>query len=110
MGADNALDVAQSDGGRLTAAVASTPAAARLRAHFRSDAAQLAKNGPAPATDALVLPGVVAQSIYVGQGYRYRVRSNDADVWVHAHDRIAEGTPATVVVPRDSVLLFPAQA
>jgi ABC-type Fe3+/spermidine/putrescine transport system ATPase subunit len=110
MGADNALDVAQSDGGRLTAAVAATPAAARLRAHFRSDAAQLATNGPAPATDALVLPGVVAQSIYVGQGYRYRVRSNDADVWVHAHDRIAEGTPATVVVPRDSVLLFPAQA
>jgi hypothetical protein len=29
---------------------------------------------------------------------------------VHAHDRIAEGTPATVVVPRESVLLFPAQA
>jgi hypothetical protein len=55
----------------------------------------------------LVLTGVVAQSVYVGQGYRYRVRTDDADIWVHASERVAEGTPTCVVVPRDALLLFP---
>jgi hypothetical protein len=49
----------------------------------------------------------VAQSVYVGQGYRYRVRTDDADIWVHASERVAEGTPTCVVVPRDALLLFP---
>ena len=107
MGADNALDLAQSEGGVLTAAVAGTPAAARMRAHFRSDAARLAMQSSGHAPDALVLAGVVAQSVYVGHGYRYRVRTDDAEVWVHAPERIAEGTAATVVVPREALLLFP---
>ncbi|HTP97919.1 MAG TPA: ABC transporter ATP-binding protein [Casimicrobiaceae bacterium] len=107
MGADNALDIAQVDGGALTAAVSGTPAAARLRAHFRSDAASLATGDTGHAPDALVLSGVVAQSVYVGHGYRYRVRTDDAEVWVHAPERIAEGTAATVVVPRAALLLFP---
>jgi ABC-type Fe3+/spermidine/putrescine transport system ATPase subunit len=107
MGADNALDIAQAEGGALTAAFSGTPAAARRRAHFRSDAAKLATGSTGHAPDALVLSGVVAQSVYVGHGYRYRVRTDDAEVWVHAPERIAEGTAATVVVPREALLLFP---
>ena len=51
--------------------------------------------------------GVVAQSVYVGHGYRYRVRTDEAEVWVQAPERVAEGTAATVVVPREALLLFP---
>ena len=107
MGADNALDLTHAEGGALTAAVAGTPAAARMRAHFRSDAATLASGTSGHAPDALVLAGVVAQSVYVGHGYRYRVRTDDAEVWVQAPERIPEGTAATVVVPRTALLLFP---
>ena len=107
MGADNALDLTRAEGGALRAAVAGTPAAARLRAHFRSDAAMLASGTSGHAPDALVLAGVVAQSVYVGHGYRYRVRTDDAEVWVQAPERIPEGTAATVVVPRTALLLFP---
>ena len=109
MGADNALDLVLADGGALVAAVAGTPAAERLRAHFRSDAAQLAMHAGGHAADALVLPGVVAQSVYVGHGYRYRVRTDDAEVWVQAPERVAEGTAANVVVPREALLLFPSR-
>jgi len=91
----------------LRAAASSTPAAARMRAHFRSDAAKLAQSASGHASDALVLAGTVAQSVYVGHGYRYRVRTDDAEVWVQAPERIAEGTAATVVVPRAALLLFP---
>jgi ABC-type Fe3+/spermidine/putrescine transport system ATPase subunit len=107
MGADNALDLMHTAGGTLAAAVAGTPAAARLRAHFRSDAATLAMHGTGHAADALLLAGIVAQSVYVGHGYRYRVRTDDAEVWVQAPERVAEGTAATVVVPREALLLFP---
>ena len=62
-----------------------------------------------PAADALSLPGVVAQAVYVGQGYRYRVRAGGAEVWVHAPERVAEGTAACVVVPREALMLFPAR-
>jgi putative spermidine/putrescine transport system ATP-binding protein len=107
MGADNALDVTRTEGGALTAAVAGTPAAERMRAHFRSDAARLSFLAPGPADDALIVAGVVAQSVYVGHGYRYRVRTDGATVWVQASEQIAEGTATAVVVPRASLLLFP---
>ena len=110
MGADNALDLVQVEGGALVAAVAGTPAAERLRAHFRSDTAQLAMHAGGHAADALVLPGVVAQSVYVGHGYRYRVRTDDAEVWVQAPERVAEGTAANVVVPREALMLFPSRS
>ena len=48
--------------------------------------------------------------IYVGQGWRYRVRAAGADIWVHASERMAEGTAASVVVPREALLLFPTVA
>ena len=110
MGADNALDLMHAPNGSLAAAVAGTAAAARLRAHFRSDAAKLATEATGHPSDALLLSGVVAQSVYVGHGYRYRVRTDDADVWVQAPQRVAEGTAATVVVPRDALLLFPGES
>lgn len=110
MGADNALDVAQSGTGELSPALDETPAAARRRAHFRSDSAQLAMVSTGHAPDALVLPGIVAQSVYVGHGYRYRVRTESAELWVEAQQRVAEGTMAAVVVPRTALLLFPREA
>jgi putative spermidine/putrescine transport system ATP-binding protein len=109
MGADNALDVSRTGDGALTAVGNGTSQDQRLRVHFRSDAARLAPAGVGrtPASGDLVLSGVVAQSVYVGQGFRYRVRTDDADIWVHASERVAEGTPTSVVVPRDALLLFP---
>jgi hypothetical protein len=106
MGADNALDVVGTASGAIAAANGDAGTGPRLRAHFRSDAARLAPASAASA-DALVIIGVIAQSIYVGQGYRYRVRAAGADIWVHAPERVAEGTAASVVVPREALLLFP---
>jgi ABC-type Fe3+/spermidine/putrescine transport system ATPase subunit len=110
MGADNALDVSLAGDGALKAIGLDTTPEQRIRVHFRSDSARLAPAAGitnAPALGDLVLTGVVAQSVYVGQGYRYRVRTDDADIWVHASERVAEGTPTCVVVPRDALLLFP---
>src|SRR5437867_306044 len=107
MGADNSVDLVATDDGAI-AASAPGRRGRRVRAHFRSDAARLAPSG-GPATNGadLVLDGVVAQSVYIGQGYRYRVRTDGAEIWVHAPERVAEGTPARVVVPREALLLFP---
>src|SRR5437660_3830315 len=110
MGADNALDVSLAGDGALKAIGLDATPEQRIRVHFRSDSARLAPAAgvtDAPALGDLVLTGVVAQSVYVGQGYRYRVRTDDADIWVHASERVAEGTPTCVVVPRDALLLFP---
>jgi putative spermidine/putrescine transport system ATP-binding protein len=104
MGADNAVDLIATDD-RLVAAGANERGR-RVRAHFRSDAARLAVSGAAANGSDLILDGVVAQSVYVGQGYRYRVRTDGAEVWVHAPERVAEGTAARVVVPRSALLLF----
>ena len=106
MGADNALDVVGTTSGAYAAANGAEAGGPRLRAHFRSDAARLAPAAEATG-EALVIAGVIAQAIYVGQGYRYRVRAAGADIWVHAPERVAEGTAASVVVPRDALLLFP---
>ena len=106
MGADNALDVMHASDGTLSPAVTGTPAAERLRAHFRSDAVRLAASASGSHQDVLVLNGVVSQSVYVGHGYRYRVRTDGADVWVNAPERFAEGSTACVLVPRDALLLF----
>ena len=108
MGADNALDLTRTSDGALVAASAATEGA-RIRAHFRSDAARLAPAPPSGSAD-LVLQGTVAQSVYVGQGYRYRVRTDGAEIWVHAPERVAEGSAACVVVPRNALLLFDSKA
>ena len=105
MGADNAVDLIATDD-RLIAAAGAGSRGRRVRAHFRSDAARLAASETAANGNDLVLDGVVAQSVYVGQGYRYRVRTDGAEIWVHAPERVAEGTAARVVVPRSALLLF----
>ena len=106
MGADNRLLLTESHDGRLLPRSASDAGRA-VQAHFRADAARLGNDAAHP-RDAVALPGVVEQVYYVGQGYRYRVRTADAQVWVHAPERLAEGTATSVVVPRDALLLFPA--
>src|SRR5215470_2939061 len=74
MGADNGLDLVERADGTLVAAAANG-AGRPVRGHFRGDAATLVSDGvPVPA-GALQLEGTVAQAFYVGQGYRYRIRT-----------------------------------
>jgi ABC-type Fe3+/spermidine/putrescine transport system ATPase subunit len=106
MGADNGLDLVERADGTL--APANGEAAGRtVRAHFRGDAARLVAGAEAGSADMLLLPGVVAQAFYVGQGYRYRVRAGGTEIWVHSPERMAEGTTACVAVPRAALMLFP---
>ena len=78
-----------------------------MTAHFRSDAARVDVDTVRAANGDLRIRGEVVQTLYVGQGYRYRVRTQGADVWAHAPQRIDEGSAVAVVVPRDALLLFP---
>jgi putative spermidine/putrescine transport system ATP-binding protein len=105
MGADNAVDVTRLANGTLTADAVDGE---RLRAHFRSDVAWIADDGARSTDGDLRLVGTVTQAIYVGQGYRYRVRTNGADVWANAEERMPEGAAVSVVVPRAALLLFSA--
>ena len=104
MGADNAIALTRATDGRLSAAA---NAGEPVTAHFRSDVARIDAPGGAAAASDLRLSGQVIQTLYVGQGYRYRVRTDGADVWAHASHRIDEGAPVAVVVPRDALLVFP---
>ena len=107
MGADNALDLMHTErrrAGRRGRRHAGGRAPARAFPQRRGAPGRRAGTRGA---DALVLDGVVSQTVYVGQGYRYRVRTDGADVWVNAAERYAEGTAACVVVPRAALLLFP---
>jgi ABC-type Fe3+/spermidine/putrescine transport system ATPase subunit len=109
MGADNAVAVARLADGALAVGHAGEP----LVAHFRSDAAQV-RSGAAPAGNGgageLRMHGTVAQALYMGQGWRYRVRAEEADVWGQGSERLAEGAPVTVCIPGDALLLFPRAA
>jgi len=109
MGADNAIAVIRLSDGALSA----DPAAAQgepLIARFRSDAAEVKRVPPAASDSNLRLAGRIVQTLYVGQGFRYRVHAEGADVWAHADERIEEGTPVSVIVPADALLLFPRAA
>jgi ABC-type Fe3+/spermidine/putrescine transport system ATPase subunit len=106
MGADNRLSLAMRADGSL-ALPAAVPGGRPVRAHFRADDATLVDAANDEDPDAVTLPGVVEQVYYVGQGYRYRVRTADGEVWAHAGERRSEGTPAAVVVPRARLLVFP---
>jgi len=105
MGADNAIELSRRPDGSL---VAGRGAGERVNAHFRSDNARVAAGGGAGTPDELHLPGTVTQAIYVGQGYRYRVRTEGAEVWAHAGERMPEGAAVAVVVPRSALLVFSA--
>ncbi|MBS0320081.1 MAG: ABC transporter ATP-binding protein [Proteobacteria bacterium] len=101
MGADNALDVV-AHGGGWTAAPPRTPGA--RRAHFRGDRASLGAAPPGAGT--LAFDGEVAQRIYLGNGFRYRVRGPHAEVWVDDPTARDEGSPVRVTVGADALLLF----
>ena len=108
MGADNGLDLVEHADGSLAADAGHAGGAGRaVRGYFRGDAAQLIPDTQSAPVDTLLLPGVVAQAFYVGQGYRYRVRTGGTEVWVHAPERMAEGTSARIAVPRAALMLFP---
>ena len=104
MGADNALAVAR-EGERWVAAregVASTS-----MAHFRGDRARLAASGSGEApAGALAVDGVIAQRIYLGNAFRYRIRAGRDEVWVEDEVARAEGDAVRVVVSPDALLLF----
>ena len=104
MGADNAIALTRRGDGTLVPGAGSGEP---VTAHFRSDVARIDASGGAAAAANLRLAGQVVQTLYVGQGYRYRVRTDGADVWAHASHRIDEGAAVAVVVPRDALLLFP---
>jgi ABC-type Fe3+/spermidine/putrescine transport system ATPase subunit len=106
MGADNAIALTRSSDGRLSTGRAGE-GGEPLTAHFRSDVARIESSATVAGASDLLLSGSVVQTLYVGQGYRYRVRTDGADVWAHAPQRIDEGAPVAVVVPRDALLLFP---
>lgn len=107
MGADNAIELARAGDGALRVHAASGNGGERLTAHFRSDAARVDAIHAHEANGDLRMEGRIVQTLYVGQGYRYRVRTHGADVWAHASQRIDEGTPVAVIVPRAALLLFP---
>jgi ABC-type Fe3+/spermidine/putrescine transport system ATPase subunit len=104
MGADNAIELTRDADGRLRSSRAN--GGEQVIAHFRSDVARIDASSSANDAD-LQLHGQIVQTLYVGQGYRYRVHTDGADVWAHANHRIDEGAPVAVVVPRDALLLFP---
>ena len=110
MGADNAIVLTRASDGTLRAATPNDAAGEAMTAHFRSDVARIDEAHAAGGATDLRLAGQVVQTLYVGQGYRYRVRTDGADVWAHASHRIDEGAPVAVVVPRDALLLFPRAA
>jgi putative spermidine/putrescine transport system ATP-binding protein len=107
MGADNAIEISRRPDGSLTAG---RDGGEPVRAHFRSDAARIASGDDRGAADDLRFSGTVAQALYVGQGYRYRVRTDGADVWAHAAERMPEGATVAIVVPRSALLIFSAAA
>jgi ABC-type Fe3+/spermidine/putrescine transport system ATPase subunit len=109
MGADNAIALTRRDDGTLSVNGRAAPGEP-VTAHFRSDVARIDAPGGVQGAAELRLSGEVVQTLYVGQGYRYRVRTDGADVWAHASHRIDEGAPVAVVVPRDALLLFPRAA
>jgi len=110
MGADNAIELTRGSDGRLCAACADGAPGEPVTAHFRSDVAWIDASRRSDGDADLRLQGHIVQTLYVGQGYRYRVRTDGADVWAHASHRIDEGAPVAVVVPRDALLLFPRAA
>lgn len=109
MGADNGIAVSRLADGALVAESTKLPGEP-LVAHFRSDAASVVSGAPAAAGPELRLPGQIVQTLYVGQGFRYRVHTDGSDVWAHADERIEEGASVTVIVPAGALLLFPRAA
>ena len=102
MGADNALGVVRA--GNAWAAAGGADAASV--AHFRGDRARLVDAGARAEAGELRFTGVVAQRIYLGNGFRYRIRTGHDEVWVDDTSSRAEGAQVAVAVAPDALLLF----
>jgi ABC-type Fe3+/spermidine/putrescine transport system ATPase subunit len=105
MGADNVLAMTRLADGSL-APVSPATSGEPVTVHFRSDIARVSAGAPRASSGELQFAGTIAQTLYVGQGYRYRVQSDGAQVWAHADAKIDEGAAVSVVVPRDALLVF----
>jgi ABC-type Fe3+/spermidine/putrescine transport system ATPase subunit len=105
MGADNALGVVR-EGDAWAAAAGGSPISV---AHFRGDRARLVDDGGRAESGSLRFKGVVAQRIYLGNGFRYRIRAGQDEVWVDDASSRAEGAPVEVAVGPEALLLFDAR-
>ena len=84
------------------------PNGGNIRAHFRSEAAQVAPVKDAShSADIIRLPGAVEQIAYLGEHWRCRVKMGATSVWVDTHQPMAVGTAAVVQVPVGALHLFP---
>jgi putative spermidine/putrescine transport system ATP-binding protein len=107
MGADNAIALVRRPDGALQPIKGAAESGEPLTARFRSDDCRVTFADARSPDGELYLRGTIAQTLYVGNGYRYRVRTDGADVWARADQRMDEGAAVTVAVPRASLLLFP---
>jgi hypothetical protein len=82
MGADNALDLMRTGDGSLAAAVAGTPAT-RACAPLPQRCGAPRRRDEQHASDALILNGVVSQSVYIGQAIDTAC-ARRRDIWVNA--------------------------
>ncbi|MEP7060846.1 MAG: ABC transporter ATP-binding protein [Betaproteobacteria bacterium] len=103
MGADNSLPVLRSGASWIAAG---KEGRASTRAHFRGDRARVVDTAAPAEPDALHFDGVVAQRIYLGNGYRYRIRAGDDEVWVDDDASRDEGAAVRVAVGPNALLLF----
>ena len=115
MGADNAIELEVAQGGftvvgddahfraPLPEAIASNYA--RAIAHFRSDAARI--DIGAPAHGAAALPGRIASRSYLGNRWRYGVRTGAQQIWVDDPSRHEVGASVHVIVPADAWHVYP---
>ena len=79
-----------------------------IRAHFRSEAAEVAPiTAASHSSDTIRLPGAVEQIAYLGEHWRCRVRMGGTSVWVDTTQPMAVGTTAVVQVPVGALHLFP---
>jgi ABC-type Fe3+/spermidine/putrescine transport system ATPase subunit len=115
MGADNAIELEVASGGltvvgddaAFRAPVPETIAATRGRAiaHFRSDAARIDLGTPAHGTAAL--PGTISSRSYLGNRWRYAVRTGAQQIWVDDPSRHEVGAAVHVIVPAHAWHVYP---
>ncbi|HEY5365933.1 MAG TPA: ABC transporter ATP-binding protein [Casimicrobiaceae bacterium] len=102
MGADNSLAVVRAGDGWAVADDAFAP----MRAHFRGDRARVVDSSDPAVADTLHFDGTVTQRIYLGNGFRYRIRTTRDEVWVDDDAPHAEGAAVRVAVAPNALLLF----
>lgn len=118
MGAENIIDCdAVRDGAGVTLSVPSAgqarvksvhmagDAGGPVQVHFRSEMATLGGQD-APATDALQLPGVIAQASYLGGAYRCEVKTDSGRFFIDHPASLATGAPVTICIPAHALHVY----